>query len=756
MTADLIAKLFAAAALLAVIPAISPNIASAQDLRCERGDVEVRGLDFVGNKTFSSDELGDVIVTTPSAWGRRTLNLPFSAKRCLNRTEYANDRLRLMVFYRQHGFPDVTVDTALTPSGLGGVRVRFTIVEGVPITLHGLTISGLDSVPRLGGVLRNLPIHAGERFDRTKVDAVLDTVIHRLRNRGYPAVSATNWYAIHSGAKGPLAEDSITVRTGPLTRIGRMQIAVAPAAHHQQQIPDAVVRRLVRIDSGRVYRERNLADAQRALYETDAYLHASVALDSAGGQRIGSDSLAPLDVALAENTMHAARVGVGYGTLDCFRMSGELDDYNFLSQAQHLAVQGRLSKIGVGEPLNGASQLCPQARHDPYSTNLNYYLGATLERPYFFGWQTAPTLTAYTSRVSEYNAYVRTTTIGGIASILWQRSLRTPITFSYSMDFGRTQAQPALFCAVFNLCDGDDRARVQQNLRLAVVSAVIAHDGSNNPVSPTSGGTARFETRYSSPWVLSDTSLHFTTLLGDVARYLSLGGGNVLAVHLRAGAVFGSGFVPPQERLYAGGPTSVRGFAQNELGAVTYITQTYDTVCVTVNRQCVQRTFQDTKQSYQRVVPVGGNSLVVGNAEVRLRSPIFPDVLQFGIFTDAGDVWNRGANVALQGVKIRVTPGVQAAALTPVGPVRLVVGYNGYKPQKGAIYYENSSSLNGGLPCVSPNNTIPVVRVSDGTTAGTLVQTNAPGGACPATFQPSDRSSFWSKLTFGLAIGQSF
>jgi outer membrane protein assembly factor BamA len=743
VTADFIAKVLAAATLLAVIP----SAVSAQDLRCERGDVEVRQLEFVGNKTFSNDELGNVIVTTPSSWGRRTLNLPFSTKRCLDRTEYANDRLRLTVFYRQHGFPDVAVDTALIPAGLGGVRVRFTIVEGVPIILHSFTISGLDSVRRFGAVLRNLPIRSGDRFDRTKIEAAMDSLTHRLRNRGYPAAVATNWYTIHSGTQGPLAEDSLTVRTGPLTRFGATRVSVLPASHRQQQIPDAVVKGLVRIDSGSIYRERTIADAQRSLYETDAYLHVGVGLDSAAGQRIGSDSIAPLDVSLAENTMHAARVGAGYGTLDCFRVSSELDDDNFLSQAQHLSLQGRLSKIGVGEPLSGASQLCPQARHDPYSTELNYYLGATLTQPHFFGLQTVPTLTAYSSRVSEYNAYVQTTKIGGIASLVWQRSVRTPVTFSYSMDFGNTQAQPALFCAVFNLCDSTDRANVQKDLRLAVVSAVISHDGSNNAVSPTAGGTARFEARYSSPWVLSDSALRFSTLLGDVARYVSVGNGNVLAFHLRAGEVFGRGFIPPQERLYAGGPTSVRGFPQNELGAATYIASSY--TVDTVSPTSYYFRVKDSTKAY-RVVPVGGNSLLVGNIELRLRSPVLPDILQFAVFEDAGDVWNRGdPSVALRTVKIQATPGVQVAALTPIGPVRLAVGYDPYPSLPGSIYYESSSAINGALPCVSPNNRLLVTQHS----TKTLVQA---AGVCPATFHPAINTSFWSRLTLNLAIGQSF
>jgi outer membrane protein insertion porin family/translocation and assembly module TamA len=544
------------------------------------------------------------------------------------------------------------------------------------------------------------------------------------------------------------------VQPGPLTRIGAVHVTVIPVLHHGQQIGDAVVRRLVNIDSGHIYRESDLAAAQRSLYQTNAYIHVAVGLDSAHGARIGGDSIAPLEVSLVENTMHSARVGVGYGQLDCFRASGEFDDYDFLSGARHLELQGRVSKIGIGKPLDGGphsgiAQLCQQARHDILysrdSTWLDYYVGATLAQPFLFGLNTVPTITAYRSRVSEYNAYVRTTNIGGIASLVWQPSVRTPITFSYAMDYGRTEAQPALFCAVFNLCDGEDRARVEQNLRLAVVSAVIAHDGSNSTTSPTAGGTARFEMRHASPWVFSDTALQFNTLLGDVARYVSLGSGNVLALHLRAGAVFGrgfrsnTGFIPPQERMYAGGPNSVRGFAQNDLGAVAYITTTQSYKIVPAVGDSF---FQDTATSYRRVVPVGGNSLLVGNVELRLRSPVLPDVLQFALFVDAGNVWNRGIGLTVP--TLLVTPGIQVAALTPIGPVRLVVGYNSYPLPKGPIYYENSSSLNGTLPCVSPGNTLPVVGG---------VQSS---GSCPATFKPAQSSSFGSKLTFGLAIGQAF
>jgi outer membrane protein insertion porin family/translocation and assembly module TamA len=747
VTADSFAKVLLAAATLL---AVHPSIASAQDLRCERGDIELRGLEIVGNQSFTAAELSNVIVTTPSGWARRYFNIPFSPKRCLNRTAFADDRLRLMLYYRRRGFPKVRVDTATMLDGAGGATVRFSITEGPPTQLTSLTITGLDGVRQRAGVLRNLPIASGDRFDRAKIDMAVDSMTRRLRDAGYPGAHVLNAYGTGprdgTDTSQTVAYDSLTVVTGAFTRIGAVEVSVEPAPKKTQQISDAAVRRLVGIDSGHIYRDRLIVDAQRDLYETDAFAHVAMTLDSAHATSIGTDSVVePLHVALVENLMHAAQAGLGYGTLDCFRATAELADYNFLGDARRLEMQGRISKIGIGKPLDGASGLCPQARSDPYSTRLNYYLGSTLRQPILLGLRSVPSITAYTSRVSEYNAYVRTTIVGGIASETWTPTRRSTLQLSYTLDYGRTEAQPALFCAVFNLCTISDQQRVQRNQRLGVLSAVFSRDWSDNAVMPTRGGILRLEGRHSSSWVLSDSGLHFNTLLGDISRYISVGGGTVLALRIRGGSVFGSGFIPPQERMYAGGPTTVRGYPQNELGAVTYIAAAYDTVKTESNPVTHDSvtTYQVRNGAYRRAVPVGGNSLLVMNAELRFRSPFLPDLLQFGVFGDAGDVWDRGAS-AFENFHLKFTPGIQVAALTPVGPARIILGYNPYQRPAGPIYYENSAAAGGQLVCVSPNNNLAI---------------NASGqqaeGAC-TSFTPTQSKSFRSRLTLSLAIGQAF
>ena len=730
--------------------------ARAQDIDCQSGDLEVMRLVFEGNRAFTDAELAKTIVTTPSAWARRYLHLPFTVKHCLDRSELPNDRARLIIFYRRRGYPRVTVDTAVKLLAPGAVEVKFTVTEGPPMILKSYVIQGLDSVPERTRVTRALRVRVGGRFDRFAIDAARDTIRQRLHNNGYPRADAVNRFQMSDSALS--AWDSVTVTPGPRANIGEILIDVTPLPRKSQQIPTRVVRRIMGLDTGRLFREDEIVDAQRALYQTEAYQHVSITPDS------GSDSLVTLRVNLAEAAMHAARVGAGYGTLDCFRVTGEFTDYNFLNGARRLDVNARVSKIGIGRPLNGASGFCPTAKNDVFSNLLSYYMGATFRQPVIFGLRTVPTLTLYSQSVSEYNAYRRTTAIGGVASVVWRATTRTPLNLSYSMDLGRTEAQPALFCAVFNLCDAEERQRIEKTQRLAILSLSATRDNSNNVLSPTRGSIIRVEARHSSPIILSDTALQFNKFIGDASRYINAGGGNVLALRLRGGVVYGrtlgsaTGFIPPSERLYAGGPTTVRGFAQNELGSAIYIAPTFQTVLPAESGR-PDTLVKDTTGGVGRVVPVGGNSLLVGNIELRLRSPVLPELLQLTLFTDAGEVWNRGSTAALSGVKLKITPGVQVTAFSPVGPVRAAIGYNPYRRPAGPQYYE-ATSQGGQLLCVSPGNQLPAHfnTVAQGTGTRTIITQDPATDArsCPATFQPAKVNTFRSRLTFSFAIGQAF
>jgi len=731
--------------------------ASGQDVTCDPGDKEVRRLSFNGNTAFTDAQLSQVIVTTPSAFARTVLRLPLTARRCLDRNELPKDRARLVIFYRRSGFADATVDTIIRPER-GGVEVRFLIHEGLPTILRSLVIKGLDSVRNRNEITRGLPLRAGQRFDRVALEAARDSIARRLRNSGYPRAQVDNSFELSDDQR--VAHDTISVVTGPFTRIGDVQIQVVPFEGKRQQVPDRIAQKIIGLERGDIYREDDLLEAQRILYRTEAYLHVSLVPDSVSP----SDTVMNVRALLAENTTRSARLGAGYGTLDCFRVTAELSNYNFLRTLRRLDLTTRLSKIGTGDPVSGLDALCPQARRDPFSSRLNYYVGASLRQPTFSGLRVVPTITLFSERVSEYNAYLRTTVIGGAASLDYRRWPGTPVTFAYSMDLGRTEAQPALFCAVFNLCDREDRRRVQQTQRLAVLSGSVSRDRTNNFISPSRGYQLRVEARHASTYILSDSALQFNKLLAERSQYWGQPGGAVIAFRVRGGAVFGrsfgtvTGFIPPQERLYAGGPNSMRGFPQNELGSAIYVADSYE-LRTPAQSGLPDSVFQvaDSVRDFRRAVPTGGNSLVLANLELRMPSPFLPELLQWTVFADAGDVWNRGRTRNFQRFSIKVTPGIQVTAFSPVGPIRFVAGYNPYQRPPGPLYYEVPSgtpvdelgSPAGSLPCVSPGNQLGVHQTDE----GTLVQNS---GVCPPTFMPRRNRSIGSRLTFSLAIGQAF
>ena len=268
----------------------------------------------------------------------------------------------------------------------------------------------------------------------------------------------------------------------------------------------------------------------------------------------------------------------------------------------------------------------------------------------------------------------------------------------------------------------------------------------------------------------SNRQLTFNKAVLDGSWYFGLGGTKVAALRLRGGisgggvasGTNGARLPPPQERLYAGGANSVRGFQQNELGQLVYLAAAIDTV----------RTFSPDTAYLQihghpidRVITVGGNSLFVMNLEYRVRDVFFPQLLQYTFFTDAGEVWNRGpGNPNLGFGNLKWTPGVGLRYFSPVGPIQVNVGYNPYRQPYGPVYFNagfDSSGVALPLYCVSPGNTIAteVVHTTVSAPGGRSVliwnpvDRNAP---CPTNYAPAQASAFLRKLTFTISVGTDF
>jgi outer membrane protein insertion porin family/translocation and assembly module TamA len=742
--------------LIAAMIAVGPAGVGAQSLTCdERGDVEVRKLTFSGNESFKDAELANGVVTSASSWTKRWLRF-MGTKRCFVSDSLTNDRFRLMIFYRNHGYTSVAVDTSVTKVGRSAVDVNFSIREGPPTIVDTLRVLGLDSIPEARRLTAQLPLRQGSPFDKYALQHSIDTLTRRLRNGGYPSAEVFFFFTTDTAQHSATVE--IDVAPGTRASIGEITLEVTPRIEGQREVSDAVVRRLLGVRSGDLYRESSLERAKRSLYQTDLFSVVAVDVDSADVTPPG-DSLVAVRIALTEGLMQSARLGGGYGTLDCFRTEGEYTNANLFGAARRFQAQARLSKIGIGRPFGGAPGLCPTLRDDPYSDRLNYYGGLTLASGTDRFWSFRPSATLYSERRSEYNAFLRETPLGFLMAANRQIG-RSTITSTYQLELGRTEAQPAVFCALQSACTPADRDLLLRNRRLAVGGLAWSQDWSDNAASPTRGGVVRLDLRTANEKFGSDPTVEFVRGTADIALYRTVRRGIVLAIRARVGTVTGpdfrgsAAFIPQQERLFAGGPTSVRGFEQSDLGPKLYIARGFDTVRVAGATGPIAATetvfFRARNESpIDRPVPTGGNSLIVGNVELRMPFPVLTERLSWTLFADAGELWTAGAaqdEDRFQGFK--VTPGVGFRVNTPFGVLRMDVAYNRYAARTGAAYYDTPILAGGQLYCVSPGNTLPVTGLG---VSGTL-PTQATG-SCPTDFNPG---RFAQRLRFSFAIGQAF
>ena len=75
--------------------------------------------------------------------------------------------------------------------------------------------------------------------------------------------------------------------------------------------------------------------------------------------------------------------------------------------------------------------------------------------------------------------------------------------------------------------------------------------------------------------------------------------------------------------------------------------------------------------------------------EARIRSPIFPDALQWALFLDAGSVWNVGnAGQSIGAGALKLTPGFGVRVKTQIGVLRVDFAYNPYQQPSGAAYFD--------------------------------------------------------------------
>jgi len=143
----------------------------------------------------------------------------------------------------------------------------------------------------------------------------------------------------------------------------------------------------------------------------------------------------------------------------------------------------------------------------------------------------------------------------------------------------------------------------------------------------------------------------FFKITGEAKKYYEIGWDTVFAARLKLGlgdAIGAKDRFPIFERFYAGGDNSVRGYGRRRLGPLSRSDD-----------------------------PLGGLSLLEGSVE--LRRPIWRD-LGGAVFVDFGQVALQTFDAHI--FNLNFSSGFGLSYKTPVGPVRLDVGFPFQKPPK--------------------------------------------------------------------------
>jgi len=202
-----------------------------------------------------------------------------------------------------------------------------------------------------------------------------------------------------------------------------------------------------------------------------------------------------------------------------------------------------------------------------------------------------------------------------------------------------------------------DIDRLFPKYRLSTFLGSLIGDTRDDPVDPTRGRYFSANGQLAGPAIGSEVGFVKSFFTAQTFSTLPGRRGIVAAGSARLGMAHGFynagpfGELPAAERFFAGGDTTVRGFARDQLGVRNVPPEATDTLD-------------------PGGFPLGGNALLLFNAE--LRVPVRSG-LRTVLFTDVGNVYKTVSNVSFE--EMRPAVGVGLRYKSPVGPIRFDLGF---------------------------------------------------------------------------------
>lgn len=498
------------------------------------------------------------------------------------------DRDRLLQALRSRGYYDAGIEVRLERDA-EPVEVVFEVEPGPLYRLRDIQLEVDPPTPELRTPRPGeLGLTVGGAAAAQRVLDAEAELLELVESQGFPLAELGEREAIvdHDADAMDL---TLTLRPGPRARFGEIRI------EGLENVEEDYARNRLPWEPGELITPERLEEGRQALIGTQLFSTARIRL----GREAGADQRLPVVVEVTQRKQRSITVGARFRTDEGPGGSIGWQHRNLFGGGERLELS--LDASGIG-----------------------YFLSAEYREPDV--WVRDQTLVAAAQASTEDTDAYTSDSLGG--SLGFERILEPGTIASLGVAYRFADVEQ----------DGDS-----ERFGLLSLPAGLSIDQSNDLLNPTAGYRLSLNNE---PFVDTlGSGVVFNKLRLDHARYLQVLDEPeiILAGRAALGTLFGASrdAVPADERFYAGGGGSVRGFGFQLAGPLD----------------------EDDD-------PVGGRSLLELSGEVRLR---FTETMGGVVFVDAGSAF--ASILPDLDPSPRVAAGVGVRYFSPLGPVRLDIGF---------------------------------------------------------------------------------
>jgi outer membrane protein insertion porin family len=546
----------------------------------ENSKVEVRRVNFVGNKAATDAELRGVMFTQEADL------LSFVTSAGTYREDiFQRDIAMLQAYYLDRGYVHVKISEPKfeLSADKRSLYITIPIDEGVPYKIGKIEFNG-DLLEDEAKIRERLRVKPSDTFNRSKLSQDIQDLTEDYKDRGYAYVNIIPQTPIDETNR--IIDLVFEIQKGSEVFIDRINI------RGNTKTRDKVIRREMRIVEGDKYSASRLQLSKARVTALGFFERVDMS-----EKRGDSDDKMEVNFEVAEKQTGAFQVGAGFSSAENFIFQAQISQNNLLGRGQSLSLQAMLSQL---------RQLFQLSFIEPYFLDTRWTFGFDLFNqvqyyPSFLRKTRGGSLTWGYMLVDNLHLYLRYT----LQDIDVQTGGRTAF-----LSGGQRTPFPAGTLA--NLL----RPGLTSSIRLSV-----SHDNRDNKLFPTRGWFNDASAEFAETLWFSET--RYNRFDATSRFYYPIWGPFVLRLKAQLGLVTSRDpqGVPIFERYFVGGIYDVRGFRPYSLGPR------------------IRAPDQQTPDSLLQPRTIGGNMQVVTKAEIE-----FPIIEKVGIravlFADAGNAFN--------------------------------------------------------------------------------------------------------------------